>query len=299
MEDVIWNFGEQSKRNLICYTAESIRHPAKMHLQMCREIIKRYSKPGDLILDPMAGVGTTIVEGMILGRNIVGVEYEQKFADIAQKNIVLTEKAMKFMKVLGIGRIIKGDSRELSKLLDRVYGNLKREPGNIEGLQYVDSIMTSPPYGHESYYDRPLEASPSPFVARMRKTHKTGQFASDIYSDDPANLGNLKGETYLEAMFIIYKECFKVLKAGGYMILVTKNFSRNKKEIRLDLDTIKLCESVGFTHTPSDCKDFPARHRRFIRNPSFWIKNHWAKHPDAVKIQYEDVLVFQKPQVKA
>jgi len=44
----VWIFEEYSKRNEICYTKESIRHPAKGHLQMFREIIKRYSKKADI-----------------------------------------------------------------------------------------------------------------------------------------------------------------------------------------------------------------------------------------------------------
>ena len=90
MEKDIWKFDDYGKRNLICYCSESIRHPAKMELSLCREIIKRYSKKGDLILDPMCGIGTTIIEGMLLGRNVIGIEYEQKFVDLAKKNIEKT-----------------------------------------------------------------------------------------------------------------------------------------------------------------------------------------------------------------
>ncbi len=82
----IWKFKLVGKRNKICYTEESIRHPAKMELNMCRQIIKLYSKKGDLILDPMAGIGTTIIEGILLGRNVIGIEYEQKFCDMANQN---------------------------------------------------------------------------------------------------------------------------------------------------------------------------------------------------------------------
>ena len=78
----IWEFNDYGKRNLICYTSESIRHPAKMELSLCREIIKRYSKLGDTILDPMAGIGTTIIEGMLLGRNVIGIECEQEIMNI-------------------------------------------------------------------------------------------------------------------------------------------------------------------------------------------------------------------------
>lgn len=72
---------------------------------------------------------------------------------------------------------------------------------------------------------------------------------------------------------------------------ITKNFVRKGEQIRLDLDTIKLCEAAGFK--------FHTRHYRLIKNPSFWITNaiqkwekkHKEKHPYPLE---EDILVFQK-----
>lgn len=126
----IWKFKEVSKRNEICYTSESIRHPAKMHLQMCREIIKLYSKKGDLILDCMGGIGTTLIEGVLLGRNVIMVEYESKFCKMAEDNLKRVNKNCSYFKSLGKGQVIKGDSRQLSDLLnkkvdeevDKIYG---------------------------------------------------------------------------------------------------------------------------------------------------------------------------------
>ncbi|KKL49228.1 hypothetical protein LCGC14_2317640, partial [marine sediment metagenome] len=126
----IWKFKLVGKRNEICYTSESIRHPAKMELNMCREIIKLYSKKGDLILDPMAGIGSTIIEGMLLGRNVIGIEYEKKFVDMCKHNIIKTNENCSYFKTLGKGQIIHGDSRKLSELLNKK----------------ADRIIFSPPF---------------------------------------------------------------------------------------------------------------------------------------------------------
>ena len=161
----IWLFKKLGKRNKICYTEESIRHPAKMELNMCREIIKRYSKSGDLILDPMAGIGSTIIEGMILNRNVIGIEYEEKFVDMAKNNIEKTSKSLKFMKNLGKGQVIKGDSRELSKL-----------------VKSVDKIFFSPPFADQ------ISKGTDP-----EKFGNKGNWRVDEgYSDDKENIGNLK-----------------------------------------------------------------------------------------------------------
>jgi hypothetical protein len=49
--------------------------------------IERYTRPGDLVIDPICGIGTTLVEGMHLGRDAAGVEYEARSAQVAAANI--------------------------------------------------------------------------------------------------------------------------------------------------------------------------------------------------------------------
>jgi DNA modification methylase len=61
------------------YLQASTAHPAKMLPAIARHAIQRYSKPGDLVLDPMCGIGTTLVEAVHLGRHAVGVELEPRW----------------------------------------------------------------------------------------------------------------------------------------------------------------------------------------------------------------------------
>ena len=42
--------------------------------------ITRYTQPGDLVADPMCGIGTTLIEAIHLGRDAIGVEYEPRWA---------------------------------------------------------------------------------------------------------------------------------------------------------------------------------------------------------------------------
>lgn len=48
------------------------RYPARFSPRFAAAAIRCFSKPGDLVLDPYMGGGTTIVEGMALGRHMVG-----------------------------------------------------------------------------------------------------------------------------------------------------------------------------------------------------------------------------------
>ena len=62
------------------YLPASTAHPAKMLPAIAATAIARYTEPGDLVADPMCGIGTTLVEAVHLGRDGLGIEYEDRWA---------------------------------------------------------------------------------------------------------------------------------------------------------------------------------------------------------------------------
>jgi hypothetical protein len=55
-------------------THEFYRYPARFSPSFARAAIELFSSPGDLVLDPFMGGGTTLVEGAVLGRPVVGID---------------------------------------------------------------------------------------------------------------------------------------------------------------------------------------------------------------------------------
>jgi hypothetical protein len=53
--------------------------------QIPRQLMMRYTKQGDWVLDPFAGSGTTLIEGQRLGRNTIGVELQERMAEQARR----------------------------------------------------------------------------------------------------------------------------------------------------------------------------------------------------------------------
>jgi DNA modification methylase len=51
------------------------------------EWVKDFSDPGETILDPFMGSGTTGVAAIKLGRRFIGIELEPKYFDIACRRI--------------------------------------------------------------------------------------------------------------------------------------------------------------------------------------------------------------------
>ncbi|MGL4485032.1 MAG: TRM11 family SAM-dependent methyltransferase, partial [Anaerovoracaceae bacterium] len=100
-----------------------------------RNIILRYSKLGDLILDQFAGGGTTLVEAKLLERNIIGIDINEDALERCK------EKCNFECKKPGKVTIQKGDARELNFIKD----------------QSIDLICTHPPYANIINYSEDLD----------------------------------------------------------------------------------------------------------------------------------------------
>ena len=301
------------------FTPESFAHPAKMDSHLLLWIVGHYTEVGETILDPMAGMGTTML-ACTLGRNVVLVELEEKFCKMCHDNWEIVKTKPQLGSTLGDCQIIQGDARQLEGLLvdkivtsppytHRMDGGIRgsragmvpytdespdawytqRDQKNIGNLPYgqIDKIVTSPPYAERhSYPDVERERHAVEKLKAHPDSKIGGSRIHEHCSENPNNIGNLKSQSYLEAMLQVYQQCRKVLKPGGLMILVTKNFIREKQVVRLDEDTIKLCEQAGFS--------FVERHYRKLPAQSFWRIIYHQKYPEVEQIKYEDILVLKK-----
>jgi len=69
-------------------------HPTQKPVDLMKLIIRDYSKPNDLILDPFCGSGTTCVAAKMLGRHYIGIDISEKYCEIARKRLEATEKGI-------------------------------------------------------------------------------------------------------------------------------------------------------------------------------------------------------------
>lgn len=246
------------------FVPDSFSHPAKLDAQLLIWIVEKFSKPGDVILDPMAGSGTLML-ACTLGRDVVLVELEEKFCKMMRDNWEKVRQRPQLGSAMGRCEIVQGDAR------------LAQTGAYTE----VDSIITSPPYDEGTGHGRGSKASNEILETKKLYLHGVGS-----YSEDMENIGNMKGSSYLQAMYQVYQQCYSVLKPGGIMVLITKNFIRDRKLVRLDRDTVKLCRRAGFT--------FKELYRRKLPAQSFWRIIYKQKYPEAPEINHEDILVWVK-----
>jgi site-specific DNA-methyltransferase (adenine-specific) len=64
---------------------EQIDHPCPKPLRWMRWTVIRASRPGETILDPFAGSGTTLRAAKDLGRKAIGIEIEERYCEIAAR----------------------------------------------------------------------------------------------------------------------------------------------------------------------------------------------------------------------
>ena len=111
------------------YLPESSCHPGKMAPALASQAIATYTQPGDVVADPMCGIGTTLVEAAGLGRDGFGVEYEPRWAALAEANVAVARAG----GAPGEAEIVVGDCRRFAALV----------PGELVGQ--VALVLTSPP----------------------------------------------------------------------------------------------------------------------------------------------------------
>jgi site-specific DNA-methyltransferase (adenine-specific) len=64
-----------------------LTHPNEKPVDLMRRLVEATTKPGDLILDPFAGSGTTLVAALQSGRRYIGVEISPQHYETAQRRI--------------------------------------------------------------------------------------------------------------------------------------------------------------------------------------------------------------------
>ena len=78
----VWSFPDRGS-----WATHSGKYRGNWSPHVPRNLILRYSKPGDWILDQFMGSGTTLVEAKLLNRNAIGVDINQQSVSISETNL--------------------------------------------------------------------------------------------------------------------------------------------------------------------------------------------------------------------
>ncbi len=66
-------------------------HPCPKPLALMKHLVLDFTDPGETILDPFCGSGTTLVAAKTLGRKAIGIELEPKWCEVTKRRLMRTE----------------------------------------------------------------------------------------------------------------------------------------------------------------------------------------------------------------
>ena len=73
---------------IVPWSKEKVQHPTQKPVQIMERIVKIWSNPGDVVLDPFMGSGTTGIAALNLDRKFLGVESNSDYYKIANKRLL-------------------------------------------------------------------------------------------------------------------------------------------------------------------------------------------------------------------
>ena len=68
-------------------------HPCQLPIPLLERLILMTTDPGDIVLDPFMGTGTTAVSAKKLGRKYIGIELDPAYVQVAKQNIKATKES--------------------------------------------------------------------------------------------------------------------------------------------------------------------------------------------------------------
>ena len=113
-----------------------------------RNVILKYSKPDDLVLDYFCGAGTTAVESKLLSRKCIAFDINEKAIELARKNLDFEIPAHFYKKPIYEPETFVGDARDLSFLSDNSIDLICAHPPYANIIQYTEKKD-----GDLSYFD--------------------------------------------------------------------------------------------------------------------------------------------------
>ncbi len=199
-----------------------------------------------------------------------------------------------------------------------VGGEYSDNPSNLGNLKpgRVDAVVSSPPYegsqtgqsvgGGEKAAQRRYERLKAAgydadgMMTPGRRKHNLGTL--EHYGNSEGQLGQEQGDTFWQAAKEIVRQCYQILKPGGYAIWVVKDFVRNKRRVDFCGDWRRLCEDCGFETihehhamlVKEDVKESLFGHKIISRKERKSFFRRLAESKGSPRIDYETILCMRK-----
>jgi DNA modification methylase len=219
------------------------RHGANKPPRLMARLIEFFSRTGELVLDPFAGVGGTLLGAAIARgpRRAIGIELSRTWAETYDLVVrdAIAERDGLGPEFADLGQNDPGGIRAFDPagLEFRVGDALRVLPSFADGS--VDFIATDPPYNVQM----PLTMA----GGRLAETHANRRTDYAMISTDPADLANAADyPAFLDRMTDVLAELRRVLRDGRYLALIVRDAYQGGRYIFTGSDLAARAASVGF-----------------------------------------------------
>lgn len=190
------------------YAKEELKHFAKTPLHIARWAVQNFTEPGDWVLDPTMGAGTTAVESLRLGRNVVGAEIQ--FIDVIEANVKQNNP--------------HGCQFSIFHMDARNIGN------KIKDMKF-SLVVNNPPYSGD-------QQAPKGYNGR------TPEYNDEFHN----LAFDKEGPQYWADIKKIYQACVDSLLPGGHFVIGVKDMMRKKKPLLLHKNLCEILRDLGLEY---------------------------------------------------
>ena len=248
----VWSFKQRGS-----WATHDGRYRGNWSPYIPRNVILKYSNPGETVLDYFSGGGTTAVEAKLLGRRCLARDINPGAVGITLENLKFApDRVAHNLEQLPLfsGRedsnffepeVSVGDARDLSDISD----------------SSVDLICAHPPYAGIIKYSTGI----------------------------PGDLSDLSVEDFLVDMKQIARESLRVLKPGRQCAILIGDARKSKHVIPIGFQTIRVFLDAGFT-----LRELVIKRQHNCRTTGFWYTNS-IKY-NFLLLAHEYLPIFEKPE---
>ncbi|MFC1651266.1 DNA methyltransferase [Candidatus Latescibacterota bacterium] len=197
-------------------------HPASYPISLPRRCIELFTHPGELVVDPFMGIGSTLIAAQDTNRNAVGFDLNQKYVNYSKKRLNDNSSLNLY------------NTKQISICDDsiNILNYLKRET--------VSLYVTSPPYADLLNHERLHKTSRTD----LRKNHHYKKVLQ--YSNNPRDLGTMQTKEYIKSLAEIYRKIKPLLKPKAHCIINVNDLWQSNKRYPIHCDIIHALEKVGY-----------------------------------------------------
>lgn len=192
---------------------KKLKHPAIFPSMLASRIIECFSHKDDIVLDPFAGTGSTLIAAKNNNRFSYGIELSDKFNSV----YVQRKDGNTLFQDLDYDPIfINDDARNLKEHINS---------------EIINLTITSPPY----------------WDILNRKRTADGK-DEENYSDYNKDLGNVESyKDFLKNLKTIFSSVYDCTVKEGYCCVILMDIRKRDQFYPFHIDTISFMQEIGFT----------------------------------------------------